>query len=346
MKDTQIAAYNQIRRSIKNGATADFVRLLGADESLFQLDTPFGKWIHMAAAHGKLAIVEWLVSHGMDVNSRGATIEGRPLDEAAANGHADVVRFLIDAGATLNVSDSVRNPLLAAIIGGDSDDHTEVARLLIASGIDTGVRYPNLQNGNAFDFARRYGRTKIAAILSPLSCENRKQPQPNTHSEHAFPVSTAAALRVETDAGAKLLGVSADDDPAKIVAAVDAFVFNWQCGDHPPASVLDAEDAPFRMGAVWGEQFVRAFDWEWKMVTFHEHDDSTAPAVLSPDRSLAVYPIHFIMGCLQDPTVDTTILIAFNMLAASTIDSTTPGSYFNLMDGVHRIIPRIATPNG
>ena len=72
-----------------------------------------------------------------------------------------------------------------------------------------------------------------------------------THSEHPFPESTAEALREEIDAGSKLLGVSPDDDPAKIVAAVDAFVFDWQCGDHPPSSVLDAEDAPFRMGAVW-----------------------------------------------------------------------------------------------
>ena len=80
------------------------------------------------------------------------------------------------------------------------------------------------------------------------------------------------------------------------------------------------------------------------MVTFHEHGDSTAPAVLSPDRSLAVYPIHFIMGCLQDSTVDTTILLAFNMLYADTVGDTTPGSYFNLMDGVHRIIPRIVMP--
>jgi hypothetical protein len=167
-----------------------------------------------------------------------------------------------------------------------------------------------------------------------------------THSEHPFPESTAEALREEIADGTKLLGVSPDDDPAKIVAAVDAFVFDWQCGDHPPASVLDAEDAPFRMGAVWGEQLVRAFGWEWAMVKFHEHGDTTAPGVLSPDRALAVYPIHFIMGCLQDSTVDTTILIAFNMLAAGSIDGSTPGSYFNLMDGVHRIIPRIATPKG
>jgi hypothetical protein len=66
--------------------------------------------------------------------------------------------------------------------------------------------------------------------------------------------------------------------------------------------------------------------------------------VLSPDRALAVYPIHFVMGCLEDHTVDTTILIAFKMLDAGKIASTAPSSYANLMDGVYRIIPRIATP--
>lgn len=344
MRDDQVDKYKQIRASVKKGDMPEFVRLIASEESLFQLDTPFGKWIHIAAAHGKLAIVKWLVAHGMDVNARGATIEGRPLDEAAANGHPDVVRFLIESGATLDVSDSVRNPLLAAIVGGNSDSHVEAARLLIENGLDTSVRYPNLHDSDALDYAQQYGRREIASILSDQALDGRKSLEPKVYSEIPFPAGTAAALREEIDAGSKLLGVSPDDDPAKIVAAVDAFVFDWQCGDHPPASVLDAEDAPFRMGAVWGEQFVRAFDWEWKMVTFHEHKDSTAPAVLSPDRSLAVYPTHFIMGCLQDPTVDTTILIAFNMLAASTIDSTTPGSYFNLMDGVHRIIPRIATP--
>ena len=165
-----------------------------------------------------------------------------------------------------------------------------------------------------------------------------------THSEHPFPTSTTEALRTEVAQGTKLLGLSLDDEPLTIVAAVDEFVYAWQCGDKPPKRTLDPENAPFTLGAVWGEQLVRAFGWEWRMVTFHEHGDTTAPGVLSPDRSLAVYPIHFVMGCLQDSTVDTTILLAFNMLAAKTISDTTPGSYFNLMDGVHRIIPRIATP--
>lgn len=165
-----------------------------------------------------------------------------------------------------------------------------------------------------------------------------------THSEQPLSADTAAAVSAEIERGTRLLGVAIDDDPATIAAAVDAFVYAWQCGDRPPASVLDADDAPFILGAVWGEQLVRRFGWEWRMVTFHEHGDSVAPGVLSPDRALAIYPIHFIMGCLHDPTVDTTILLAFNMLEAGTIGPTPPGGFFNLMDGVQRIIPRVATP--
>lgn len=165
MRSDQINAYKQIRNSIKNGDTPEFIRLLGEDKSLLQLDTPFGKWLHMAAAHGNLDIVQWLVSHGMDVNARGATIEGRPLDEAASNGHLDIVRFLVEAGATLDVSDSVRNPLLSAIVGGLSDSHTAVARFLIDAGIDTTVRYPNLDNMDALAFAKEWGRSDIVALL-------------------------------------------------------------------------------------------------------------------------------------------------------------------------------------
>jgi len=165
MRDDQIDVYKQIRKSIKNGDLAEVIRLLSGDESLFEIDTPFGKWLHMAAAYGKLEIVQWLISQGMDVNTRGATIEGRPLDEAAAAGYAEVVDFLIANGASLDVSDSVRNPLLAAVVGGLSDSHTTVAKLLVDAGIDTTIRYPNLDNMDALEYAREWGRSDIVKLL-------------------------------------------------------------------------------------------------------------------------------------------------------------------------------------
>src|SRR5262245_14761134 len=63
----------------------------------------------------------------------------------------------------MDVSEPVRNPLFGAIYGG----HTDVARLLIDSGIDTNIKYngKNMKEMDALAFAREWGRTDIADLL-------------------------------------------------------------------------------------------------------------------------------------------------------------------------------------
>ena len=167
MQDHEIETYKEVRKAIKNGELQEVVRILGSDQSRLQMDTPFGSWLHMAAAHGRLDIARWLVMQGCDVNPVGGIGSRRPIDEAAAEGHVHVVRFLIDSGATLDTSDPVRNPLFAAIVGGASDSHTAVAKLLIASGIDTKVKYngQTMKDMDALAFAREWGRADIAELL-------------------------------------------------------------------------------------------------------------------------------------------------------------------------------------
>ena len=77
------------------------------------------------------------------------------------------------------------------------------------------------------------------------------------------------------------------------------------------------------------------------MVTFHEYGNTSAPGVLSQNRAMAVYPIHFLLGCLKDPNVDATIMLSYNMLKEGKVADQPAGGYMNLMDGVHRIIPRV-----
>lgn len=170
MQEHEIKIYKAVRTAIKNGELTVVVQLLGDDRSRLQMDTPFGSWLHMAAAHGQLEIVRWLVSQGSDVNAIGGMAARRPLDEAAAEGHLDVVKFLIDSGAILDTSDSVRNPLFSTIVGGTSDSHTAVAKLLIDSGIDTKVKYTgeNMTDMDAIAFAKEWGRTDIVRLLEEL----------------------------------------------------------------------------------------------------------------------------------------------------------------------------------
>lgn len=138
----------------------------------------------------------------------------------------------------------------------------------------------------------------------------------------------------------RLVGITvAQSTPADIMEAINRYVADWQRGKRPPAGVTDPDDSQYTLGALWGEQLVAQFGWQWVNVTFHEHGDSQAFGVATPDRSLVVYPFHFLLGCLRDPGVPVTISLSFNMLAAGSIPALPAKGYENLMDGVHHIIP-------
>jgi ankyrin repeat protein len=155
-----------VHNAIKRGNASEVTRLLSGNQDLISVWTPFGTWVHDAASYGEVPIVKWLLQQGLNVNAYDEDNPTPPLAIAAAEGFVDVARLLIESGATLDTSDSVRNPLLSAIVGGHSDAHAEVAQLLIDRGIDTTVRYSNLHNMNAMEFAQQYGCNNIVAILS------------------------------------------------------------------------------------------------------------------------------------------------------------------------------------
>ena len=129
-------------------------------------------------------------------------------------------------------------------------------------------------------------------------------------------------------------------DPKAVIEAIDAFVYGWQKGKKPAPDVLAQEDAPEIMGSLWGTQLVARFKWEWTGIVFHDHGDSSAIGVAAPDRSLIVYPFHFVFGCLQNPNVDCTIALSYNVMNDGMLPTQPPKGYLNLMDHVHRIVPR------
>jgi ankyrin repeat protein len=161
MEDKYIA--KEIRTAITNGDVDQVVSLLGSDKGRLKMMTPFGTWLHVAASHGKLEIVKRLVEFGCDVNAYGGIEGGGPLNEAASEGHIDVVKYLFSQGAQLDVSEPERNPLFGAIYGG----HKAVAKFLIDNGIDTHVKYsgPNMNNVDALGFALERGENDIAKML-------------------------------------------------------------------------------------------------------------------------------------------------------------------------------------
>jgi len=78
---------------------------------------------------------------------------------AAGKGQNEVVKFLLQNGAEMDVSESGCNPLIGTIPGR----HFQVARILVEAGIDTKVKYGDK---DAQEVARVNGATEIYELLS------------------------------------------------------------------------------------------------------------------------------------------------------------------------------------
>lgn len=164
---------------------------------------------------------------------------------------------------------------------------------------------------------------------------SRLDDRPLSETEHA-------ELALRRDRAFKYLQIAdSRAAPETIVKIVDSYIERWQ-RDGPMACEAqpaepDAADVALEVGAVWGEQFIRRFDWQWLSVRHAKGDDL---AVASPDRSLVVYPARFVRACLREPDIDCTAMLAFNMLAAGNISAMSAGRFQDLMLGVRRVIPK------
>jgi uncharacterized protein len=159
-------AFMQIVEAIKGEDCEAIERLFHENPDQVSAFTPIGgqTWLGYAAQLGKLEAVKALVSVGLDVNQGDKHDGDKPLGSAAANNHYDVAAYLLSAGAVMDVSLSVRNPLFAAIVGRSPD----IVRLLLQSGIDSKVRYTSetMKDMDAVAFALMRGETECARIIA------------------------------------------------------------------------------------------------------------------------------------------------------------------------------------
>lgn len=152
-----------IRNAIKLGDLNEVQQLIDGDKEILNTTTSFGTWLHVAAKQGHLEVVKYLIDEGIDIDKKGGTFDASALNLAAGAGHVKIVKHLIECGAELDISLAKRNPLFGAIYGG----HKEVVETLVESGIDISIRYTgeNIKNMDAYDYAREFGQTEIAAYL-------------------------------------------------------------------------------------------------------------------------------------------------------------------------------------
>ncbi|MDC7232116.1 MAG: ankyrin repeat domain-containing protein [Spirochaetales bacterium] len=114
----------------------------------------------VAARHGYAAIAEILYQAGADVNRISLDRNNTPLMDAASEGHADLVQFFIDKGASLEIkSKSGQTALILATGNGNLD----CAEILIKAGADCD------QKDSMGLSARKYARLyKLDSLLDKM----------------------------------------------------------------------------------------------------------------------------------------------------------------------------------
>lgn len=111
----------------------------------------------IACYNGNKPAVEALLAKGAAVNRPGWT----PLHYAAASGHNDLVRLLLDRSAHIDAaSPNGTTPLMMAARGG----HIVTVKLLLDAGADESLK--NELGMTAIDFAARHDHTDIAEGLA------------------------------------------------------------------------------------------------------------------------------------------------------------------------------------
>lgn len=110
-----------------------------------------------AAAGGVIAIAELLLARGASVGVSDGS--GRtPMHEAAARGHAEMIRWLIRHGAEIDALAFDGTPLASAA----SCNHFEAARILLEAGADPHLKHGSC--GSPIEQARAH--PEITAILN------------------------------------------------------------------------------------------------------------------------------------------------------------------------------------
>jgi len=161
--------------------------------------------------------------------------------------------------------------------------------------------------------------------------------------ERPLTESEAAEFKERADQAWKNLGLVGDTTSEAAVAAVDAFVDNWQRGRRGLLGKLRANRGPnstdvaLGLGAVWGDQLVRQLNWEWVCLV---QNDLDLYAVVSPDRSMVVYATYFLKQCLENPAMDCTAALSFNMLVAGKITGLPAGGYEDILRRIGRVVPK------
>lgn len=160
-----------------SGVLLVYPQSVGAQQEPANCKGATAKRLLIAARNNDIPTVSRLIDCGVDPSAEALwrqvvapkygevmTLRATPLHAAAWNGHLQVIRILINAGADLDAFDEWNfTPLMIAAETGK----TKVIRLLLSAGADANLksRCANCRNDTALTIASEFGHAEAVRLL-------------------------------------------------------------------------------------------------------------------------------------------------------------------------------------
>jgi ankyrin repeat protein len=160
-----------ILEAAEDGTLEEVRRLVQQDRGLLNVAHGWASPLTAAAVRGHVEVVRYLLDEGADINLRPEGIWETALEHACRGGQLGVVVLLLERGADAGPDDDGMTPLMAASFSG----HTDVAELLLAHDSGHVDQQNHLYGSTALHraFSWFMGRTGVVRLLLGAGADPR-----------------------------------------------------------------------------------------------------------------------------------------------------------------------------
>ena len=196
---TLISSYTILQKVVSLGEIEDLKKLLiaGMDINEKNVDVPYAPAaIHIAVREGNAEMVEFLIKAGADIRATDAFQGNTPLHIASKKEHPEIVRLLVQAGANSNTENiSGTTPLHYAALS----NNLAIAKILVEEGnanvnpYTKGGTSPLDHSESLLDrvgFLRGYLDTKLYDYLKSKGAKTQEEMEAERQVEYIPPKQT------------------------------------------------------------------------------------------------------------------------------------------------------------